>query len=323
MNRSYVALSLSLVSSILTWLCLGLVFNKNNQNINQSVAVAHVDSNSIVEEKLENYPSDEIALKALKTVVRIRKIRSPMEGNSGGSGVIIHSQPYAEQNNKILYYNYILTCAHVMEDDKNCFIDRFKYYDNKYIVAVSSHPAQLVMIDFVEDIAMLEVKTTEAINEVAPLIKNLEDMRIFDPVYTIGCPMLEPPIITLGNIGSLDVRGNISSTAPAYFGNSGGGLFNKRGELLGLLSRISGRSPSSLYTNLTLSVSINKIKTLLDLNGFGYVMDLKDGSSIKDQLKVRELAKQLLDIEEKAKAQKEAVERMKELLKPGTEKKQY
>ena len=72
---------------------------------------------------------------------------------------------------------------------------------------------------------------------------SIEDLKLFDEVWTSGCSLLHDPFSNKGELTYLreiiEQKAYLMYNAPSIFGNSGGGLFHYSGGLLGLCSRIT------------------------------------------------------------------------------------
>ena len=195
--------------------------------------------------------------KILYPVTRVRA------SDSGGSGVIIYSEPDPEHEGQ--YINIALTCQHVV--DKNivvkdewgtvlkreikrdvtseCTIEMFDY-DGSKIVSANSIKAQIIAYDKNHDLAAVKLNSTRPIKHVSTVKTKdeIDDLRISDPVWVCGCSLLHDPFPNPGTLTYLremiEQKEYIMQNAPSIFGNSGGGLFHgETGNLLGLTSRIT------------------------------------------------------------------------------------
>ncbi|MGB7606506.1 MAG: trypsin-like peptidase domain-containing protein [Lutisporaceae bacterium] len=134
-------------------------------------------------------------------------------GNSFGSGFAVGS-------------NYIITNAHVIEDEENIEISTYK--DKKYSV-------ELVSMDSYADLAVLKVS-----NKTLPYLKlaDYNDLSIGTDVYAVGIPKDMAYTLTKGILSAKDrvLAGNnyIQTDAPINSGNSGGPLLNENGEVIGV-----------------------------------------------------------------------------------------
>ena len=137
-----------------------------------------------------------------------------------GSGVIISSD------------GYILTNTHVIDDGDSA---KVVLYDG------SEHEAKLVGYDSQSDIAVIKI---EAEGLTAAEFASSSDLRVGDSVAAIGNP-LSPDLrltMTRGIISALNreisyngtVMSLIQTDASINEGNSGGPLFNDRGQVIGI-----------------------------------------------------------------------------------------
>ncbi len=91
--------------------------------------------------------------------------------------------------------------------------------------------ADLAAWDSAKDLALLRVRTDR---RPAPARlasrESLRALRVFTPLYTVGCPLGHDPLPTRGEIATLakDVAGERfwMMNAPTIYGNSGGGVFH-------------------------------------------------------------------------------------------------
>lgn len=114
---------------------------------------------------------------------------------------------------------YFLTCNHVATAGAQ-FID---YKSNKYKIKLTINhetlDVALVVIDKI-DIVLAEVST---------IVKPL------DVAYAAGFPLGMTKTISIGLINDpIEIKTGWLCTAPAYKGNSGGGVFNSLGQLVGI-----------------------------------------------------------------------------------------
>ena len=200
---------------------------------------------------------NEVHEKILYPVTRVRA------ADSGGSGVIIYSEPDSEHPGQFI--NIALTCQHVV--DKNivvkdewdtvlkrevkrdvtseCNIEVFDY-DGSKVVSANTIKGQIIAYDKNHDLAAVKLNSTRQVPYVATVIPQdeIDDLRIADPVWVCGCSLLHDPFPNAGTLTYLremiEQKEYIMQNAPSIFGNSGGGLFHGvSGHLLGLTSRIT------------------------------------------------------------------------------------
>ncbi|KKL26174.1 hypothetical protein LCGC14_2397930 [marine sediment metagenome] len=128
---------------------------------------------------------------------------------------------------------YILTAAHIVEDSSvvSIYLSLFPTHEYK---------AQLIYKEDLFDLAILKMET----DLILPTIKwgSSKEVKIANEVFLVGHPYRFGWTVSRGIVSSLrfDDYGiaYIQTDASAHPGNSGGGLFNDKGEFIGLFSFI-------------------------------------------------------------------------------------
>jgi len=156
-----------------------------------------------------------------------------------GSGIIVSED------------GYIITNFHVLEDTSTIQI-RFNSGETY------SGYIHIAGYDVVNDIVVLKIDKKNLIFANTSVSKPLS---AGDYVLAIGSPDGIPNVSSTGNIDEITSYA-ISSTAKVYHGSSGGGLFNSKGELVGITSAtldadISLSIPISLFTKMDISKNIS------------------------------------------------------------------
>ena len=199
----------------------------------------------------------EVHDKVLYPVVRVRT------GNSGGSGVLIYSEP--DPDNEGRYINIALTCQHVV-DSAIKIRDEFDHvlkqqrksdyfeevaievfdYDGSKLISSNSTQADIIAYDKHHDLAAVRLHNFRQQPFVSSIIPKdeIDELKIASPVVTCGCSLLHDPFPNNGTLTYLreviEQKAYLMSNAPSIFGNSGGGLFHgETGHLLGLTSRVT------------------------------------------------------------------------------------
>ena len=177
--------------------------------------------------------------------------------SGAGSGVIISSD------------GYILTCAHVVSGASNITVS----------IGDKDYPATLVGEDTTSDIAVVKVDATGL---TPATVGNSDNLKVGESVMAVGNPLGElGGTVTSGIVSALNrsvtIQGTSSTNTMSLIqmdasvspGNSGGGLFNMNGELIGL---VNAKSSSSDAEGLGFAIPINDaIKVAQDLLENGYV----------------------------------------------------
>ena len=183
-------------------------------------------------------------------------------GKAGGSGVLVYSEPDPKEEGK--YINIILTCQHVIDgaikirDEWDAILKREVKrdvldevvievfdYDGSKISSANSSQAEIIAYDKGHDLAAIKLRNSRPQEYVASIYPkdSIDDLQLFDDVWTSGCSLLHDPFASKGELTYLremiDQKSYIMYNAPSIFGNSGGGVFHGNGTLLGLCSRIT------------------------------------------------------------------------------------
>ena len=177
--------------------------------------------------------------------------------SGAGSGVIISSD------------GYILTCDHVVSGASNITVT----------IGDKDYPATVVGEDSTSDIAVIKV---DADGLTPAIVGDSNKLAVGDNVLAVGNPLGElGGTVTSGIVSALNRSVSIQSSssvntmsliqmdASVSPGNSGGGLFNMNGELIGI---VNAKSSSSDAEGLGFAIPINDaIKVAQDLLENGYV----------------------------------------------------
>ena len=176
------------------------------------------------------------------------------EQPGSGSGVIITSD------------GYIATCAHVVDGAKNLTVT---------LNDDTTYEAKVIGSDARNDIAIIKI---EAENLVPATLGDSSMLTVGEDVIAIGNPLGElRGTATSGIISAvkrtITVEDNemelIQTDAAISPGNSGGGLFNASGKLIGI---VNAKVSSSDAEGLGFAIPINSVyKEINDLLNYGYV----------------------------------------------------
>ena len=177
--------------------------------------------------------------------------------SGAGSGVVISSD------------GYILTCAHVVSGASNITVT----------IGDKDYTATVVGEDSTSDIAVIKI---DADGLTPAIVGDSDKLAVGDNVLAVGNPLGElGGTVTSGIVSALNRSVSIQSSssvntmsliqmdASVSPGNSGGGLFNMNGELIGI---VNAKSSSSDAEGLGFAIPINDaIKVAQDLLENGYV----------------------------------------------------
>ncbi len=208
----------------------------------------------------------EVVKKVQASVVQIYATTN--EGTSAGSGVIVNAE-----------YGYILTCNHVVSGARSIVVE---LSDN------SQYSANLVGTDSSTDLAVVKIKPnaekplTEAVQgKSAGLVAGEYVVAIGNPLGTLGGSVSQGIIsatarqIPFSNSdGSTTVMTLLQTDAAINSGNSGGGLFNLQGELIGI---VNSKYSNTGVEGLGFAIPIDTIYPIeIDLIEYGYVRGIVD-----------------------------------------------
>ena len=177
--------------------------------------------------------------------------------SGAGSGVIISSD------------GYILTCAHVVSGASNITVS----------IGDKDYPATLVGEDTTSDIAVVKVDATGL---TPATVGDSDNLKVGESVMAVGNPLGElGGTVTSGIVSALNrsvsIQGSssvntmslIQMDASVSPGNSGGGLFNMNGELVGI---VNAKSSDSDAEGLGFAIPvIDAVKVAQELLENGYV----------------------------------------------------
>ena len=173
---------------------------------------------------------------------------------------------------------YILTNAHVVKDavKVEVVVNDYSDPDKSY-----EYEATVVGSDDSTDIAVLKVDRDEKF--VAAKLGNSDTLKVGQSVAAIGNPGITAEIMfdhtmTTGIISGLDISclsdsgyslSLIQTDAAINSGNSGGGLFDMYGNVIGV---VNSKIVVSTYEGLGFALTINESKPIMeDLLNYGYV----------------------------------------------------
>ena len=180
-------------------------------------------------------------------------------GTATGSGFILNEE------------GYVVTNYHVVEGEGRLSVS---IHDGK------EYPALLVGFDDTNDVALLKI---EAEGLQAAKLGSSSDLIVGDQVVAIGNPLGElTSTLTVGYISAMERDVNtdgfainmIQTDAAINSGNSGGPLFNMKGEVIGITTaKYSGTSSSgATIEGIGFAIPIDDVSGLIsDLATYGYV----------------------------------------------------
>ena len=224
-----------------------------------SITVASSSGSSLTTEQVADLVSPSVVVITTEQVVYSQWSwygQNQVESGAG-SGVIISSD------------GYILTCAHVVDGASTITVT----------IGDKDYTATLVGEDTTSDIAVIKI---DADGLTPATVGNSDSLKVGQSVMAVGNPLGElGGTVTGGMISALNrsvtIQGSssvntmslIQMDASVSPGNSGGGLFNMNGELVGI---VNAKSSSSDAEGLGFAIPINDaIKVAQELLENGYV----------------------------------------------------
>jgi serine protease Do len=136
-----------------------------------------------------------------------------------------------------------------------------------------TYKAELVGTDVKGDVALLRIKTPKPLTAVT--FGNSDEMRVGDWVLAIGNPLGLGGTVTAGIISarSRDINAGpyddfLQTDAAINKGNSGGPLFNTKGEVIGINTAIFSQTGGSIGIGFAIPANQAK-KVVLDLQKYG------------------------------------------------------
>ena len=199
-----------------------------------------------------------------------------------GSGTLVWSgfNAKSKQNE-----SYVLTSYHVI---RNILADSQKARRDGIAVTIyaetgkSEVQGDMIAHDEKIDAALLKLRTNKLLPKVArvPSLKDAQNVKVWDPIYAVGCPLGNDPIPTRGEVAS--TKNELNGTnywminAPTYFGNSGGGIYRGDShELVGVFSKIytHGKGNPVVVPHMGLCTPITSVYEWLTREKLEFVLE--------------------------------------------------
>lgn len=268
-----------------------VVTNRHWQVYNQRLMQNFEDQMQVLRQQLEAYKKDDSSLVivptegmtpsqiyqkninsvvAVNSTVRTTENGKVYEGVSAGSGFVLSPD------------GYIVTNHHVIEGSTSVYVS---FADG------TKAQARIIGSDSINDIALLKI---EASNLVPVTIGSSSDLRVGDQVVAIGNALGELSFsLTAGYVSGIDrsistdgsVINMIQTDASINSGNSGGPLFNSRGEVVGITTaKYSGTTSSGAsIEGIGFAVPMDDVIGMLeDLRQYGYITGAYMGIMVQD-----------------------------------------
>jgi S1-C subfamily serine protease len=229
-----------------------------------------------------------------------------------GSGTVIYSQPNeaGEHSTYLLTNHHVVESAIKIEDEWSALlrakrkVDKFEMVEaHAFLYQYASRAiggtmiqADIVAYDQNEDLALLKLRSHEAVASVAALFPRGGEhaLRIGMPVVCVGAGLGERPVQTIGILSQfgeeIDRREFWLSSAPGIFGNSGGALFlDETYELIGVPARIAVTYGQAI-THLMFAIPITRIYGFLEEQRFRFIYDpaYTEAGEVEERARIRE-----------------------------------
>jgi len=156
-----------------------------------------------------------------------------------GAGVVLIKVPGASGSGFVISREgHLVTNAHVIQGERNVSVTLFPARAEKRLV----ERVEILAVNPYWDLALLRLPEKELAGlELAPIpFGRFEEVRTGEPVFSIGNPLGLERTISEGIVSTKNRASNgmlyIQTTAPTNPGNSGGPLFNLKGEMIGVVS---------------------------------------------------------------------------------------
>jgi S1-C subfamily serine protease len=216
------------------------------RNFGSNVGVAISGKSTVKVDKIYYKDFDYVGSETMRTGVDI-------DVKATGSGLIFSKE------------GYIITNHHVVDDTKKIVVEVCTSGDCK------SYSAVLVKQDIDNDLAVIKISDErfKSLDSIRYSFKETGGIEVGASVFTIGYPMAlsgmgKEAKFTDGRISAKTGYNNAinayQTSIPVQPGNSGGPLFNEKGQLLGVINaRIKDAD------NVSYAVKLNYIKNLIEL----------------------------------------------------------
>ncbi|MBP5606445.1 MAG: trypsin-like peptidase domain-containing protein, partial [Ruminiclostridium sp.] len=173
---------------------------------------------------------------------------------------------------------YILTNAHVVDGAAKLVVEVNDYDEAG---KTYEYDAEVIGADTSSDIAVIKIKRDEPF--IAATIGDSDSLKVGQSIGVIGNPGVNADIMfshtmTTGIVSGLDVEGLadncyslslIQTDAAITSGNSGGGMFDMYGNVVGV---VNSKIIATTYEGIGFALTINEAKPIMqDLLTYGYV----------------------------------------------------
>ena len=189
------------------------------------------------------------------------------DGTSAGSGVIVYADASTDASPE---YYFVVTNHHVIEGCSTftvslLFINKDtgeETYDNYSADLIGSSPSRDIAVLRIERKSNEEIKTATVIEDSDTVKVGMDVLAIGNPLgilggtVTMGIVSATARTVTVDEVGSMTL---MQTDAAINKGNSGGGLFDTNGNLIGIVN-----SGYSSYEGLNFAIPLNDARFAAD-----------------------------------------------------------
>jgi serine protease Do len=191
--------------------------------VGEAESIAEVETGSIFH-TARNLPQRSPLAQAKRVGPAVIKVSTP---SGTGSGVIINADGYA------------ITNAHVVQGETNLRVTIWVPQDDGTLKRTVIEDVEIVAVNSHLDLALIAIPHSDEIDAFTYALLEIEEsIEIGQPVFAIGNPLGLERSLSQGVISitqrSFDGLTYIQTDAAVNPGNSGGPLFNTRGEVVGI-----------------------------------------------------------------------------------------
>ena len=202
-----------------------------------SIVATFVITRSLKNEQTANYKE------LRRNVEQIKRSQKLMMDDIAGQKVAPPPAPanYAGTSFLISANGYLTTSYHVVRESDSIFVENEAFGNLK---------AKVVYQDREHDIALLKISNFMLEKPILPYAISKKESNLAEDVFTLGYPK-EDVVFGSGSISAMTgYKGNpiaYQISVPVNPGNSGGPLFNNRGDLVGIISGQQTQSSGTAF----------------------------------------------------------------------------
>lgn len=180
-----------------------------------------------------------------------------------GAAVVLVATPAGVGSGFVIHENgYVVTNFHVVAGEQEISVTVFRD-DNGWQERVKLERAKIIAINPWYDLALLKVSVPESMKLKYVCLGSSESVRDGQSVFAIGNPLGLERSVSEGIVSATrrNLMGQIflQTTAPLNPGNSGGPLFNLRGEVIGVTNMKAG----PMTEGMSFAVPVDTLKFFL------------------------------------------------------------